>query len=108
MKNKKISLLEFRAWLGGVEELQPNDWVPTGEQWKLIRKKIDTIESQPTAGRTYTPVQPAPTYSRPPTSFIPPPPPPVGGLPLGVVLVPGSSKDAPPALPTDGGGSSFE
>lgn len=42
-KTKRISLLEFRAWLEGVEELQPKDWAPNLEQWKLIRAKIDAI-----------------------------------------------------------------
>lgn len=42
-KNKQVSLLEFRAWLEGVEELQPSDWCPTLDQWKLIRTKIDNI-----------------------------------------------------------------
>ena len=41
---KKITLNEFRAWLEGIEELQPNDWSPSKEQWKLIRNKIDYIE----------------------------------------------------------------
>ena len=46
-KTKKTSLTEFRAWLEGVEEMQGNDWVPTIEQWKRIREKIDSIEDAP-------------------------------------------------------------
>lgn len=38
-----ITLREFKAWLQGVEELQPKDWHPDGAQWKLIRKKINNI-----------------------------------------------------------------
>lgn len=47
-RGKKISLREFRAWLQGVEELQPEDWHPDHEQWKKIRNKIDNIvEEEP-------------------------------------------------------------
>lgn len=49
-KGKKITLSEFKAWLEGIEELQPDDWSPTQEQWKKIRNKIDCIvESEPVA-----------------------------------------------------------
>jgi hypothetical protein len=41
---KKITLSEFKAWLQGIEEIQPPGWSPTAEQWTMIRKKIDTIE----------------------------------------------------------------
>jgi len=40
---KKLSLVEFRAWLSGVEEMQSTGWVPSDVQWKLIRDKIDLI-----------------------------------------------------------------
>ncbi|MGI0076381.1 MAG: hypothetical protein ACREAU_03130 [Nitrosopumilaceae archaeon] len=43
--NKQISLAEFRAWLEGVEELQPARWSPNSNQWKLIRQKIDCIQA---------------------------------------------------------------
>lgn len=46
-KKKKISLNEFRAWLEGVEELQPEGWSPSGEQWQLIREKFDSIVEDP-------------------------------------------------------------
>jgi hypothetical protein len=59
-----VSLAEFRAWLGGVEEMQPAEWVPTAEQWRLIRSKIDMIvesprpvESSPQGGRGVVPGQ---------------------------------------------------
>lgn len=40
---KTVTLAEFKAWLEGVEELQPDTWTPTAEQWKLIRNKINMI-----------------------------------------------------------------
>lgn len=40
---KDITLAEFKAWLEGVEELQPASWAPDKEQWKLIRNKINCI-----------------------------------------------------------------
>lgn len=42
-QQKEISLVEFRAWLEGIEELVPRGWVPDASQWKLIRNKIDCI-----------------------------------------------------------------
>jgi len=58
-RNKKISLLEFRAWLEGVEELQPSDWSPSAEQWKLIREKIKLIkEPEPEVVKESTPAPP--------------------------------------------------
>ena len=44
---KKYSLAEFKAWLEGVEEIQPNDWVPDANQWKMIREKIGAIVEAP-------------------------------------------------------------
>lgn len=39
----KISLEKFKAWLEGVEEMQPEDWHPDAVQWRKIREKIDLI-----------------------------------------------------------------
>lgn len=41
--SKKISMKEFQAWLSGVEEMQPQDWHPDLNQWRIIRTKIDTV-----------------------------------------------------------------
>lgn len=38
-----VTLSEFRAWLSGVEEMQPAGWAPDAAQWKKIRDKIATI-----------------------------------------------------------------
>lgn len=76
-KNKEVTLVEFKAWLEGVEELQPKNWCPDATQWKLIRNKIKNIiveEPQqqspslydgPGGGNLTTPPRP---------SFTPPPP----------------------------------
>lgn len=34
---------QFKAWLDGIEEMQPKNWAPDAEQWKTIRKKINTL-----------------------------------------------------------------
>lgn len=84
-KNKKMTLNEFRAWLDGVEELQPDNWGPDAKQWKLIRDKIDSIiESQPMMEapvRTFH-EQPAPAA---PTHMVDTP------RPTGPRVVPGGS-----------------
>jgi hypothetical protein len=41
--SKDISLAEFKAWLQGVEDMQPDNWAPSKEQWNRIREKIDLI-----------------------------------------------------------------
>lgn len=42
-RKQKQTLREFRAWLQGVEELQPDNWSPDRDQWHLIRDRIDGI-----------------------------------------------------------------
>jgi hypothetical protein len=41
---KQMTLQEFKAWLEGIEEVQPANWHPTIEQWKLIRDRIEHIK----------------------------------------------------------------
>jgi len=41
---KKITIPEFKAWLDGLSEIQPDDWAPDLNQWKKIRAKIQSLE----------------------------------------------------------------
>jgi hypothetical protein len=43
IKKKKYTLNEFQAWLTGIEEIQPDDWHPTSDQWRLIRERMNGI-----------------------------------------------------------------
>ena len=55
-KKGKITLDEFRAWLSGVEEMQPEGWHPSDTQWSTIRNKMDLIDdSEPAQVLTTTP-----------------------------------------------------
>ena len=45
-RQKQVTLSEFKAWLEGVEELQPDGWAPNAEQWDLIRTKIHNIKQE--------------------------------------------------------------
>ena len=69
-KKKDITLIEFRAWLEGVEELQPASWHPDATQWKLIRSKIDSIIIEKEVKEVHVPaaapVQPRPVAMQPP------------------------------------------
>lgn len=38
-----ITLDQFKSWLLGVEDMQPENWTPSNTQWKKIRAKIDEI-----------------------------------------------------------------
>jgi hypothetical protein len=49
--SEKISLEKFKAWLEGVEEMQPEDWHPDATQWKKIREKIDLINDVKTVAQ---------------------------------------------------------
>lgn len=58
-KNKPVTLAEFKAWLEGVEELQPADWSPDSNQWELIRNKMFSIvESDSDVNFMHVPQQP--------------------------------------------------
>lgn len=46
-QTKKYTLSEFKAWLDGIEEIQPADWHPDANQWKMIRDKINAIVVPP-------------------------------------------------------------
>lgn len=43
-EDKKITVKEFKMWLEGVEEMQPEGWLPDARQWSRIREKINSIE----------------------------------------------------------------
>lgn len=53
-----ITLNEFKFWLEGVEEMQPENWTPDARQWARIREKINTIGNN----SEITPVRPAPAH----------------------------------------------
>lgn len=56
--NSTMSLVEFKAWLKGVEEMQGADWSPTRDQWILIRNRLQSVmDNQPTHQATHNPVQ---------------------------------------------------
>lgn len=58
-EQKKLGINEFRTWLEGVEAFQPEGWVPSLDQWKIIREKIDQLNDEPTPARVtgYVPPQ---------------------------------------------------
>ena len=94
-KNKKVSLKEFKAWLEGVEEMQPEDWHPTPEQWRVIREKINTIVETPTqrkASKSNNEQEEQQTNLPP----IPPLPP---GPPTTLAPIPQSTPVPPPVDP---------
>ena len=122
-RTKKQTLSEFRAWLNGVEELQPEDWAPNAAQWKLIREKIDSI-AEPKAdvdtdalakaieGISNNQRPPAPQpwgapQGNPMAAGIPPAPPAPAGVPAGPVEAASgmeqtpASVNLPPAPPVD-------
>lgn len=47
IKTTGYTVEQFKAWLDGIEEMQPKNWAPDAEQWKTIRKKINTLRDAP-------------------------------------------------------------
>jgi hypothetical protein len=41
---KVVNAKELKAWLRGIQEFQPEGWVPTVEQWDAIRERIFLLE----------------------------------------------------------------
>jgi hypothetical protein len=84
---KYYTLSEFKAWLEGVEELQPANWSPDTTQWKLIRDRLFSIVEEPPQQHVvehqnhaqYYPEAPVPTrmpqpeYVPPANAWVPPP-----------------------------------
>ena len=75
--NKEITLSEFKAWLQGVEDMQPDNWAPSKDQWARIREKIDLIIEGEGTGRmngprpSVTPNAPLPSRLAPAQPFVP-------------------------------------
>lgn len=57
-KKKTLTLTQFKFWLEGFLELQPEDWCPNPSQWKLIRTKIDAISVKMEEAAAPVPVKP--------------------------------------------------
>ena len=55
---KEYTLTEFKAWLEGIEEMQPADWAPDVRQWKTIREKLLNIVEEVVEVEVPAPVQP--------------------------------------------------
>lgn len=118
---KKQTLPEFKAWLEGMEEIQPEDWAPSATQWQTIREKINNvIESKPAVdaammkkllegintnpSRTNPIPQPQPGNPYPlQAAHIPPPPQASGGVPAGPMTAPTPEASAvmPPQQAVD-------
>lgn len=39
-----VNAKELKAWLRGIQEFQPEGWVPSVEQWDAIRERIFLLE----------------------------------------------------------------
>lgn len=103
-RKKKISVEQFRAWLEGVEEMQPDGWTPNDEQWKRIRQKIDMIEEEVVVEERIVSQQsyaPPPQQQQRPNN---PPPAPAGGPPVQSTLTPEPASIASPRPQPSGSG----
>lgn len=63
----QLTITEFKYWLEGVEEMQPEGWTPDQRQWKRIREKIESIVEQDRLMSGY----PQPTQFQQPIQHLP-------------------------------------
>jgi hypothetical protein len=70
-KLKQQSVKEFKAWLAGMLEFQPDEWVPSFEQWKTIQERINNLQEEIVAAPVGTGMPVTLPYS-PPMSAQPP------------------------------------
>jgi len=74
MNDKKtVSVSEFKNWLTGVLDFQPEDWVPDSGQWEKILNKIMQLDERSGVpdNRPVAPVEAAPVISTPQTKQAP-------------------------------------
>ena len=64
-ETKTMTIMEFRYWLEGVEEMQPEGWSPDKRQWDRIREKIDSIVSNTASQAVAQTLQHFPSNNRP-------------------------------------------
>lgn len=89
-RKKKLTLEEFKSWLEGLEDGQPDGWSPDKDQWAKIRERIGNIKEtvikevveQPPVMPPMPPAMPA-GYS-----YVQPPQQPPTGLPPAQPAVP--------------------
>lgn len=43
---KRQTVKEFKAWLAGILEFQPNNWCPDPGQWKTIQERINNLKEE--------------------------------------------------------------
>ena len=94
-KERTVSFSEFQAWLEGVEEMQPDDWAPSLEQWRRIRSKIDTVVTDESEeGTVVNNVVPRPAPKPAPRPRQPAPRPTTSALDESSALTPASHNSA--------------
>lgn len=98
-RKKKQTLKEFKAWLQGVEELQPASWSPNKEQWELIRDKINSIaEEKKIVEKIVQPQQQVrQVYQNAPAPMMQPAPQVGGIVPSNVTMTPAAQQMLNPA-----------
>lgn len=84
-EEETITIKEFKMWLRGVEEMQPDDWTPDHRQWSRIRDRIDNIiesapvpvvaNTQPAFREEYQPPRAAPVMAQAGMRSVTPQPP---------------------------------
>jgi hypothetical protein len=65
-EDKKVSVSEFKNWLDGVLDFQPEDWVPDRGQWEKILNKIKQLDENTSQPARAAPVPAAPKGPRNP------------------------------------------
>lgn len=95
---KPISLSEFKAWLEGLDDALGDNWVPSKDQWKRIREKIEVIKEEQTVMNVQAPssqpISPTVPMAPPGTTLLTEPAP-IMGSTLDMVPPPASPAPSP-------------
>jgi len=63
-EEKKLSVTDFKNWLEGVLDFQPEGWTPNQEQWSKILEKIGELDDTvPSIVNASEPKAPQPTQN---------------------------------------------
>lgn len=82
VNTKKQTIEQFKSWIEGIEELQPDGWHPDDKQWKLIRSRIDRIIEPEAVSSPERRMQDVSSIS----PYITPPPQVPAGVPAGEII----------------------
>lgn len=72
VRAKKRTLQEFKNWLEGLQEFQPDNWVPSSDQWEHIKASIAAIKESEFITSEISSIERQPSIMQPTKQYIAP------------------------------------